>query len=374
MNATSAFSLTRLLVVSGVVLAACGGQATTAPTAIAPAADVTAAPTRALQSTLPVDRMDATAAPAPALDATPDTRTVSGVGADLSGLNSFQMRMQWSFVGKDDAGVEKRGSFELMQETIRDKSTHMRMSASGDANAGSDGFETYQDGDAVYMITQKEGKTACVFMSSDDQKLDQADAYQPASVFGELRDARLVARGERINGTLTDHYRIAAGAAATVFGSLTVKSADVWIAQDKGYVVRYIGESTGTGVLMASGVKDAAYRWEYDILDADAVQPFVLPPECIAARPAGDIPIPEDAQEKMQLGEMQSFKVKRSMADLADWMRQTLLEKGWAAGDAGMTTDEMTQLTFRKDGRELSVMIVKDGELTNCIITETKAR
>lgn len=374
MNASSAFLIARTLAVGGLILSACGASATPSPASKA----VTAAPTRALQPTLPVDRMDAddTAEPAESgIEATPGTRTVSGVGKDLSSLNSFHMRMQWSFTGKDDAGVEKTGAFELTQEIIRDKSTHMRMSAIGEANAaGGGGLETYQEGDAMYMLSQKDGKIECMFLSSDDQKLNQADAYQPASLFGDLRDARLVARNEQVNGTTADHYRMSGESAASVFGALTVKSADVWIAQDKGYVVRYIGESAGTGVLMASGLKEATYHWEYDVLDADAVQPFVLPPECVAARPAADIPIPEDATEKMQFGATQSFKVKRSVADLAEAMTQALQTNGWAAGEAGLVSEEMTQLSFSKDGRDLSVMIMKEGELVNCIITESKAQ
>jgi hypothetical protein len=329
-----------------------------------------------LQATLPVERMDARELPAEteesAAKATADTRTVSGVGKDLGGLNSFHMRMQWSFTGKDKAGVEKTGNFELAQQIIRDKSTHTRMSASGTADAAG-GFETYQDGDAMYLLSQKDGKAECMYLSSADQKLNQADAYQPASVFGDLRDARLVARGERVNGVAADHYRTAAGSVASVFGSLTVKSADVWIAQDKDYVVRYVGESAGAGVLMASGLTEAVYRWEYDVLDVNAVQPFALPPECIAARPAGDIPIPGDAQEKMQLGTTQSFKVKRSVTDLAETMKQALTAQGWIAAESGMLSEDVVQLSFSKDRRDLSVMIMKDGELVNCIITETKA-
>ena len=358
--------------ISAMVLAACGESDATPTPTDAPKIGVTLMAKGDTKST----NAESTQAPTTKTDTNPaDTRTVSDVGNDLSGLQSFRAHTVWSFEGVDDKGAKKQGSIEITQEVIKDKSTHMKYSGTGEGGdpGKQSGFESYQIGTTTFMMSEKEGKPACFVMSSADNKLNQEVIYKPSDLLGNLSNAKLVSKGEDTNGVKADHYTASQSeGGGGIFGVLLIEKGDVWLAQDGGYVVKYVGAGSGKGNTVASaGMKEATYTWTYDVTDVNALKDFVLPPECVAARPANDLPVLPGATDQGQVGPMTNYKVKGTVKEVADKITKALTDSGWAAAEGSGQADDSAFMNFTKGKRKLAVIVGKDGEDVSVLMTDT---
>jgi hypothetical protein len=96
------------------------------------------------------------------------------------------------------------------------------------------------------------------------------------SLIGDISDltglhtATLVAEGETINETITNHYRF--DPPRTYEGDPRVTTGDLWLAQEGGYIVRYIVESFDGEAVTT--------RWEYNVSPIDASETITLPSAC----------------------------------------------------------------------------------------------
>ena len=359
--------LVTLSAISVMLLAACGDSDATPTPTDAPKIAVTLMPK---SDTKPANA-ESTQVPA----GTGDTRTLSDFGNDLSGLQSFRAHTVWSFEGVDDKGAKKQGSIEITQEVIKDKSTHMKYRGTGEGGdpGKQSGFESYQIGTTTFMMSEKDGKPACFVMSSADNKLNQGVIYKPSDLLGNLSNAKLVSKGEDANGVKADHYTASQSEGGSgIFGALLIETGDVWLAQDGGYVVKYAGSGSGKGSTVASaGMKETTYQWTYNVTEVNALKDFVLPPECVAAKPANDLPVLPGATDKGQVGPMTNYKVKGTVKDVADQLTKALTDSGWVAAEGGGPADDSAFMNFTKGKRKLTVVVGKDGEDVAVLMTDT---
>ena len=143
-------------------------------------------------------------------------------------------------------------------------------------------------------------------MISDQSGQNVGGFFKPGDIVGGLKQAKLVGKGETVNGITADHYSF--DQRAVTFGTFDSANGHVWLAQDGGYPVKYIGTASGKDTIMAGKSAEGTFTWEYNIEDANQVRSIALPKECEGQQPAGDIPVPENATAKNSFGKLITFK------------------------------------------------------------------
>jgi hypothetical protein len=356
-----------LLAATLAILAACGGGAS------APSGDSGAAPAApgAVSSggatTKPAARVEPTAESKPSGSTGAatggETRDIKDISGSLDSLKSYRLRFTFSFDGKDDQGQPQQGGMEFVQEIITgSKDQHIRWSATGDAAASSPqrAFEFFQVGGTSYIYSAEgQGAQKCVGMTSGQDTGNLGAAFKPSDVVGGLEKAKLVGKGETINGVVTDRYSFDENALS--FGTFASAQGEAWIAQDGGFLVKYIGTATGKNSFLTSKSAEGTFTWEYNLTDANKVGAIDLPKECEGQQPAGDIPVPENATDKAGFGKLITFKTPDAPADVADFYKQRMPKQGWQAGEESGFGDVQT-LSYTKEGRKLSITITKEAQ------------
>jgi hypothetical protein len=351
------------------MLVACGGgtpAASNHPTAT-PSGGTESKPA----ASKPIVESDPTEAPAPSMAAEPtppavsidgESRDVQDISGSLDGLSSYRLHFRFTFDGKDEQGKPQKGAMEWLQEAIKEtKESHIRFTSTGDAaqeNGKPGAFEMYQVGASSYIYSPDgQADQKCMGITSDQNGQNGSAFFKPGDMVGGLKQAQLVGKGETINGVVADHYSFDQNAVS--FGNFEEAKGDIWIAQDGGYPVKYIGTARGKDTILAGKTAEGTFTWEYKVEDANQVESIKLPQECESQKPADDIPVPESATEKNSFGKLITFKSSDAPADIAAFYQKELPDQGWAAGDAS-ALDDLQTLSFTKAGRKLSITITKE--------------
>jgi hypothetical protein len=366
------------------LLAACGsGPTPSSDSNTAPAGDAAPAPAAGAVSSggpkdQPAAKVEPTADGKPAgstgAAAGGETRDIKDIGGSLDSLKSYRLHFSFGFDGKDDQGKPQKGGMEFVQEIVTgSKDQHIRWSATGDAAANSpqSAFEFFQVGGTTYIYTA-EGQEAqkCVGMTSGQDAGNMAAAFKPSDMIGGLEQAKLVGKGETVNGVVADRYSFDQNALS--FGTFASAQGEVWIAQDGGFLVKYVGTATGKNTFLSSKSAEGTFTWEYNLTDANQVGAIDLPKECDGQQPADDIPVPESATDKAGFGKLITFKTPEAPADVAAFYKQRMPKQGWEAGDESGFGDLQT-LNYTKDGRKLSITITKEAQGGSTVmISETE--
>lgn len=347
-----------------IALAACGGGTRPAPAGDSPAAQAPAAEPTAVP--------EPTVAPEPTAAPQEEERSLDELGKGLEGLASFRLVFTATFEGAE-AGAAKQGSLEYTQEYIAASGDQrFRIASKGDwAQSGSASggiFEILRVGGMSYMYNPEQtGDQQCVAFSAEGQ--DQGpvlDAFKPEAIIGGIENARLVGRGETVNGVKTDHYAVSEGGIGLV-GASSAKG-DAWIASEGGYLVKYQGTATGKGMFLGPDA-EGSFTWAYDLTEVDQLEAIELPEVCAAQQPSGDIPIPDGATEKSTFGTMQTFKTADAPEAVAEFYAGELGALGWTEGER-TAAEGMVMMQFTKDARKLSITISKDEGGSTVMINE----
>ncbi|HEX9118028.1 MAG TPA: hypothetical protein VGA61_18320 [Anaerolineae bacterium] len=133
-------------------------------------------------------------------------------------------------------------------------------------------------------------------------------------------------------------------------------SGDVWIAQEGGYVVRFVLNAAAPAQPDRQGAM-AAQSWSYDLSPAGETGQIALPDDC-AAVPA-DIPTVADAQEVARVNGLLTYTTASKAGDVLDFYFRALPAKGWSTGQkksAGAVKLPVS-LSFTKGDQELSLYL-----------------
>ncbi|MEM8532330.1 MAG: hypothetical protein AAGF95_15910 [Chloroflexota bacterium] len=300
-------------------------------------------------------------------EAETETRDLSDVENRLDELESYRIQFNISFDGTNDSGETESGSIEMMQTYIAESNNqHMRM-ASEDSTAedASGTFEFFQiDGTTYTYTAEAEGEAQCFSFSSEEDTLGNDTMLQPDDFTEGVEEANLVGRGEVVNGVDTDHYEF--DQADLSFGLFGSAKGEVWVAQDGGYMVRYLGEASGGNGLFGSGDVEGTVTWEYNLEDINAIEAIELPPECVGQGPADDIPVPDNATDQSSFSGFITFMSPDAPTDIATYYRDEMASQGWQSGEETAFGDFIT-LEFTKEERNLSITISADTENENSV-------
>ncbi len=154
------------------------------------------------------------------------------------------------------------------------------------------------------------------------------------------------------------------------FGELTSESGEVWIAQDGGYAVHFVGQAEGTFDLSTS-IK-GQMNWTYDLKDVNTTFTIDLPEICANQQNAlSDLPIPDNATKVSSLGQIITFGSPDKPDVVAKYFRDNLPGKGWKITEDSAMGDTLFMLTAEKGEQTLSIMIAADDQTqgTSVIIT-----
>ncbi len=360
------FSIALTASLTALSMAACGGQAdpTKAPAATAPPAATQPPAAVATQRPAATDVPRATEAPAAGAPV-----DLSNLEQSLEKLKSYRLAWSMTWDGKDDKGAAQTGSMSWLQEYITaSKDQHFSLSTKTTDKPSAEAFEWFQVGDAFYIYApQKTGAEKCFGMTGSDTK-NNSTPFKPSDILGGTRNAKLVKRGDTVNGVVVDQYAIdeknvALGASATVVGN-------VWVAQDGGYAVKYATTAKGASLgLFGATTGEGTLTIAYDLTDINKINAITVPADC--PKPGSGLPVPPGATEKTSIGPLTSFKVKDVAKVVADFYKKELAALGYKVGDEN-SMGEMMTLNFTKADSDVSLMITREGETTTVIVTETK--
>lgn len=352
-----------LLALAALVLSACGGGEP-APQSAAPTATPAAAPAAAPTATQP-------AAPTPTVASATvadEITRIPDIESGLDALASYRARFNFVFEGKDADGKDRKGTLEFVQEVTESGDQHTRVvgAGMGDDPADSGAFEMFNIAGVSYIYGTEDGTARCVSFSSGESSPDMAGLFKPGDILNGLDTARLVERGVTVNGISTNHYVLDENSInAGLFNSA---SGDIWIAQDGNFVVKYTGTATGRVIPFGNDDQEGTAAWDYQLEAINALTSIELPEECLAQKPADDIPVPASAAEKSQFGGMITFKTGDKPADVVAFYQTEMPKLGWMEGEAGEVGDIRT-LNFTKGDRSLSIMISpEEGGGVNVLI------
>lgn len=332
------------------------------------------------QPTKPVDDKEPTTAPEPTkivqqLPAGGEEMDIADINEGLTGLTSYRMYLQMKVDGLDENGQPAKGTVEIINEVINgSKDNRLAMDITGDilkdAQAMGGHIEIIRVGDTQYMLFgEAGGEPTCMSFPADDTTANETP-INPNDMLGDLKKVKLVARGETVNGIVTDHYKADANSLSS--DTFTDGEGDIWVAQDGKYVVKFTGTGTGDIDLMSSGTKSKTkLDWVYELQDVNKVTEIVAP-ECKGATGADDIPVPENATEVSNLGGLMTFKSADDVKTLTEFYKTRLPENGWKEAGDPTELDTMAILNYTKDNRKLSIMITKeDAGGSSALITDT---
>ncbi len=374
--------ITRVLPFSGLLVlalffvAACGGvpassdDAGTAPTASS--ASSGSAGIRPTAVAEPTAAAKPTAAPSESSGG--ETRDIKDISGSLDALKSYRLHFTFSFDAKDDQGKQQKGGMEYLQEVIKaSNDRHLRFSSTGAAgDPGKTGsFEFFQIAGTSYIYSPDgQADQKCIGVTSGQDSSALGDSFKPSDIVGGLQKAKLVGKGETVNGVSSNHYTFDQN--AVTFGAFSSAKGDVWLAEDGGFLVKYIGTATGKDNFLAGKQAEGTFTWEYNVEDANQVEVLTLPKECEGQKPADDVPVPEGVTDKASFGQITTFKSPDAPADVAAFYKKQMPAQGWKAGEASAMGDLQT-INFSKDSRKLSITITKEEQGgSSVLITEEK--
>ncbi len=373
------------------LLAACGGSPTTSPTVAAPVATVpatvakptqadqpvgTSAPaTNAVSPTKSVPTPNVTAAAGPSNNADGAASGQLGtLGAGLDKLKSYSMSWTLAYDTKDDKGAAQTTGWTMQQDFINaSKNLHMVWATNNTATNDKSRVEFFQLDDTFYSVnpTAADAKQQCFAIKSAEFSASKS-ILRPADFFGNLQNAKLLAKGETVNGVVTDHFQT--GENSVSFAAGMTGAGDAWVAQQGGFVVKFTGKYAGKigvgaaifGAAAGDKTPDGQLTWNYSVDNIDKVPPITVPANC--AKPGSGIPLPPNTLEKSDIGPITSFKTKDTPKNMVAFYTTQMLALGYTV-ETQSDIGEMSQLLFAKGDSKVSVIVVAQDGVTNVLIT-----
>lgn len=317
----------------------------TSTAAVEPTAELASGSTPEAQPTKPSPGKSGGSGDAP-------TRDLNSVSNGLDTLDSYRVVMVTTYSGTDTDNKAQTSTTNLLQEYIRASGdSHMKIdstdTSSPDQNSS---FEMITVGGVSYILSTVDGTAQCVSFSGGETPTQ--NPLTTEDIFGSLTNLKLVQKGEKINGIMTNHYTFDEKS----FPSNDFESAkgNVWVAQDGDFVVKMDGSGTGNITFTWQGT--GTTTWDYQLQDVNAISSLVIPATCTTSNATSDIPIPANATNKTTFDTMTTFESPDSPADVAKYYQDALTAAGWKETNKSELAG-MHLLTYTKDGKELNVTI-----------------
>lgn len=287
-------------------------------------------------------------------------------------LESFRFQFVQSLQGTDDAGNTTNITVVNDQEVIKSlQIAHMRMETTTEVKPLQI-VEVYRFGNEVFLLD--EGGECTAFTENLDVLDADGDDLGLSSIFSNLEIGNLEQQGELINGVLSNRYQV--NNVTMVNSTLSKVDAEIWYAQDGGFIVRFIGEAQGEAYSESENINvSGTIRWEYDLTEMNSIIDIPLPESCQLAAEGGvnDLPVPDNAQELSIIGSMLSFNSPDDASELADFYRSEMPVAGYILSDETVY-DDFYVITYIKAEETITIMIsgVNGGGSDAIITVEVK--
>ncbi len=267
--------------------------------------------------------------------------------SELAKFDSYRLKHEW--VWKYEGGQEETA--EITVEFVRDPAAQRMVMTSSDDD-GKGGMEMVQIGDVTYT---KFGEEWMALQSSTTDALKESGWFgSPEAFLGNTR-GKLVGK-ETINGMATKHYRYEQQSLAPMaqLSKVDKAVADVWVSTEHNVYVQGVMHWEGT----SEDKGPATFDLRSNLYDIN--QPITIEPPQGVEKPAApeDVPIYAGATELAIMGQIVTFKVAASEADVIAFYQEAMPGQGWTAGDE--TIPQMLQ--FSKGDRKVTIMISAEGE------------
>lgn len=287
-------------------------------------------------------------------------------------LESFRFRFVQSLQGTDDAGNTTNISVINDQEIIKSlQIAHMRMETTTEIKPLQI-LDVYRFGNEVYLLD--EGGECTAFTENLDVLDADGTNLGLSSIFSNLDIGNLQQQGEVINGVVTNRYQVKK--VAMVNSTLSKVDAEIWYAQEGGFIVRFAGEAQGEAYSESEEIiVTGTIRWEYDLTDINSITEIPLPENCKLATEGevNDLPVPDNAQDLSIIGSMLSFNSPDDASVLADFYRMEMPVAGYTLNDETVY-DDFYVITYIKAEETITILIsgVNSGGSDAIITVEVK--
>ncbi|HEY66073.1 MAG TPA: hypothetical protein G4O02_16035 [Caldilineae bacterium] len=341
-------------------------------------------PTQPPPTPTPVEEEETTA------DVTASMAALEALGAYRAHLNS-----EWAEIRPDKTVT---GTMSVLEErVVADQAYRMVMQVSSSEEAGGPPLERIVIGKDQWMRFDDEW----IYMSSDETMSPLlAEMMSPESFLGGLEGARLVKKGEVINGIKTRHYVIerkdlpatqilpfmAAEEGGEAQQRVDIESfkADIWVAEEGGYLVKL--EITEALTRTAEGSEPVRIEgtMTYEVYDVGADIKIEPPPgfsggegtsegmpsmggmgQAGIAFPGfeGGLPKPEGATVMMAMEDMQILSAPQPLEDVKAFYTQAFSQAGWQAdAENSWEMENIVALSFVKEGVRVMVTLTWEPE------------
>lgn len=278
----------------------------------------------------------------------------------LADLGSYHAVLIQSFNGQRDGQPEQWTRTITLATSQNPIISQVMVDATGqiDGEIGVPYFLTEVDG----VRYERLGDDACVAsVFPEDSQL--ADDWKLAGRLNGLFGAD-EAGNETVNGVPTSHYTF--DERALMMSDVATSTGEVWVAMDKGYVVRYRLSIEGGAGYFGEGMS-GTLTWAYDLSDVDQPVTVEAPEDC----PPGlvDAPLLDDALAIHELPGVTYYSSAASLAEAITFYQEQLPALGWVVGGEPIVGETLATLEFIQGDdpdaqRSLSVMAVPGTEGT----------
>lgn len=306
---------------------------------------------------------------APAAAGADETFSVESRDAGLDKLKTYRSRWRSEWKATE-GGVTESVTWEWFEEVARESKAHHWGSKMTDVKTKKLlVFEFWQIADESYiMTTDDDGTQECMMMSGEAQGNAFASGLLSPNTFGGVSDAKYVGR-ETVNGIKTKHYKYDEKAATLAgFGRV---SGEIWVAEDGGYVVKDTMSWQGAaGMFGASSKSSGAGAWTFEVLDVN--KPLTIKAPELCEKGKVDVPVMPNALEKAQIGPMITFKTAAKPAEVVEFYKKEMAKAGWQPEGEPEISDEISMLSFTKDGATAQITILIADDKTQVMINTSK--
>ncbi len=210
-------------------------------------------------------------------------------------------------------------------------------------------------GDSSFLVLGRPDHTQCIA-----QPVRQSGTWEMMpfaySDLGDLSDAQYI--GEETvaappGQVRARHYIVT----RSLLGRFSSGRAEVWIATEGGYVVRWLAEASGTGPFQSDPQFQGQLIAHYQVSQINQPLSIVPPAACLS-----DLPILSDATEMSVTGNLITYKAPASMATAVAFYIREMRAQRWELIGEPVDTEGVTLMKFRRPPQTASLMLAPSAQ------------
>jgi hypothetical protein len=284
---------------------------------------------------------------------------------NLDTLQSYRSQLVIELNGKDENENSINETNRFLQEIINaEQSSHLAILNESNGTI-TQNIEVFSIGSDYYFLDASKNETglSCAIMTDTlivGQMMDSFNMIQTAEMFNDFENGNLIQSDEMVNGIKTDHYQVSNVSLSSSI--VTADPADVWVAQDGGFIVKFIGKGQGeTTSLTVGAIVTGEITWQYDLTDINQILTIDIPQICLDASQNAqqDLPILDNPVELNVFGQILSYKTTVSSEQAANFYKEKMANSGYVL-TSDLSYSGLFNFIFTKDGKNVNISIFEE--------------